>query len=308
MWDIAQIITMCCIGKCPYCMYGSRLNTVEEVSLDDLLTFYKQIPDELTVKITGGEPLQPNNLDRTLSFISQLKQHCRLRAYQVNTNGAWGIPNILLADPTCTIQVSCDGPAEYQNACYGQEYFDKLVETLSLFRRSAASGTMMMVVTNETRHYVDYCAQLARSNNMLFKSQWVSPVDLASKQAVTERFTVMSQIQRRYGNARMPAVVCGHRHSTPSKMYLSITADGRIVNCPIMSAVKTGLTIYNCTPLQPEKIIAGINAAMADKTCQYPMGIRQAILAMSVQQLRSFSKHVTPHNKEELKNVFDIDL
>lgn len=308
MWDIAQIITMHCAGKCPYCMYGSKLNTIKEVPLEDLLAFYKQIPGDLVVKITGGEPLQPNNLERTLSFIRQLKQHCRLIAYQVNTNGAWGVPSVLLADPTCTIQVSCDGPADYQNACYGQEYFDKLVETLGLFRRSVAAGTMMMVVTNKTRQYVDYCAQLARSNNVLFKSQWVSPVDIACRQAVTDRFTAMAQIQRRYGNARMPAVFCGHRHNTPDRMSLSITADGRLVNCPIMSAVKTGLTIYNCTPQQPEKIIAGINIAMADKTCQYPMGIKQAILAMPAKQLQSFSKYVTAHDKEDLKNVFNIDL
>ena len=31
-------------------------------------------------------------------------------------------------------EVSCDGPAEYQNACYGQEYFDKLVETLIYYK------------------------------------------------------------------------------------------------------------------------------------------------------------------------------
>ncbi len=308
MWDIAQIITMHCVGKCPYCMYGSKLNTINEVPLEDLLAFYKQIPSEIKVKITGGEPLQPDNLERTLSFIRQLKQHCKLTAYQVNTNGAWGIPDVLLTDPTCTIQVSCDGPAEYQNACFGQEYFDRLIETLSLFKHSAAAGTLMMVVTNATRQYIDYCAQLAHSNNMLFKSQWVSPVDIACKQPTTERFTTMAQIQRRYGNVRMPVVFCGHRHSTPGRVALSITADGQIVNCPIMSAIKTGLTIYNCTPQQPEKIITGINIAMADKTCQYPMGIRQAILAMPAKQLQSFSKYVTAHDKEDLKNVFNIDL
>lgn len=308
MWDVAQIITMNCVGKCPYCMYGSKLNSVEEVPLDDLLAFYSQIKGPLCIKITGGEPLQPNNVSRTLSFIAGLKQRTNLFDYQVNTNGAWGIPVSLLSDPRCNIQVSCDGPAEYQNACYGQEYYSTLLNTLSLFKKATARGHIMMVVTNETKKYVDYCAQLAYTNNMEFKTQWVSPVDLAAAQTVENRFTVMKQIDRRYGLARQPAVFCGHRHSTPDDMYLCITATGELVNCPITSAVKTGLTIYNCTPQQPEKIISGINSAMADKTCQYPMGVRQAILAMSKQQLQSFSKHITPQDKEDLKNVFGIDL
>ena len=308
MWDVAQIITMNCSGKCPYCMYGSRLNTVDEVPVADLLAFYAQIKDTLRVKVTGGEPLQPNNVARTMSFIAGLKQNNKLFDYQVNTNGAWGVPAELLADPMCNIQVSCDGPAEYQNACYGQEYFDKLLTTLALFKTSTAQGHLMMVVTAETKKYVDYCAQLAHSNNMVFRTQWVSPVDLAAQQSRENCFTVMAQIQRRYAGARRPAVFCGHRHSTPDEMYFCITATGDIANCPIMSWVHTGLSIYNCSPAEPQKIIAGINKAMRDKTCQYPNGLSNSLLTLSAAQRKALSKAVPNEDKEDLRSVFGIDL
>lgn len=308
MWDIAQIITMQCIGKCPYCMYGSKLNAVNEVPVADLLTFYKQISDELRIKITGGEPLQPNNIERTMSFISGLKQNNKLIDYQVNTNGAWGVPAELLADPMCDIQVSCDGPAEYQNACYGQEYFEVLLNTLSLFKTSAARGHLMMVVTAETKKYVDYCAQLAHSNNMEFRTQWVSPVDMAAQQSRENCFITMAQIQRRYAGARRPAVFCGHRLSTPDEMYLCITATGEIVNCPIMSGVHTGLSIYNCSPAEPQRIITGINKAMQDRTCQYPNGFGSSLLTLNAAQRKALSKAVPNEDKEDLKSVFGIDL
>lgn len=308
MWDVAQIITMNCVGKCPYCMYGSKLNTVEEVSVEDLLSFYEQIEGPLRIKITGGEPLQPNNVARTLAFIAGLKQRTSLLDYQVNTNGAWGIPVSLLSDPHCNIQVSCDGPAEYQNGCYGQEYYDALLNTLSLFKTAAAQGHIMMVVTSETKKYVDYCAQLAYANNMRFKAQWVSPVDLAVTQSHENRFTVMTQIDRRYGAARHPAVFCGHRYNAPDEMYLCITATGELVNCPIMSGVHTGLTIYNCSPSNPQKIITGINKAIGDKTCQYPNGFSASLLAANAAQRKALAKWVTNEEKEGLKSVFNIDL
>lgn len=308
MWDIAQIITMRCIGKCPYCMYGSKLNQIQEVSLQDLATFYQQIPDELYVKITGGEPLQPNNVARTLAFIQMLKKDTQLIGYQLNTNGAWGIPNVLLADKMCTIQVSCDGPAAYQNACYGQNYFDKLLNTLSLFKTSAARGKIMMVVTEQTKQYIDYVAALAYSNNMAFNSQWVSPVDLAKTSRHKPGFSTMRQIERRYGVARNPNAFCPHRYATPEKMYLSIDAQGNIINCPILSSIKTGLTIYNSTPKNAQQIIDGINKALGDCTCQFPAGLSSYIAQLNAKELVHLVKNIPETQKEGLKDVFGIDL
>lgn len=309
IYEIAQIITMQCAGHCPYCMYGSKLNKQEECSLSDLLVFYDKIDGGLIIKITGGEPLQPNNLERTIAFVDHLYSTRNIVSCQINTNGYWGIPKELM-HKGIHFQVSCDGPAEYQNACYGQEIFPRLQSTLKQLSIEPKQHHIMMVLTPETLQYVDYVQKLAAAHFMRCKMQWVAPVDGAADYAMDKRFEVIPRLQRIYGDTRQLTFMCGMGRLPANHVRFGIDAQGNIINCPIMSHRKSALTIYNCGPSEVERIKAAVNKAMNHCSCQFPNGFDRYVQQCSPQQLAKVSQYLktNPEVQDDIHQYFGITL
>ena len=308
-YEIAQIITMHCAGHCPYCMYGSKLNKQEDCNLSDLLAFYDKIDGDLIIKITGGEPLQPSNLERTVAFVDHLYSTHNVISCQINTNGYWGIPKELM-HRGIHFQVSCDGPAKYQNACYGQVIFPRLLATLKQLSTEPGQHHIMMVLTPETLPYVDYVQRLAATHFMKCKMQWVSPVDGASNYVMDKRFEVVPRLQHIYGETRQLKFVCGMGRLPDGYIRFGIDAQGNIINCPIMSHKKSSLTIYNCSSADTEQIKQAVNKAMGQCSCQFPNGFGHYVQQCSPQQLTKVSQYLKtdPEARDDIRHYFGINL
>lgn len=369
MQSITQIITMKCMGHCNYCMYGSKLNLKPDVDLDDLLDYYRQIKDMLIVKITGGEPLQPNTVDRTLKFIRGIKEICledylydpsmppppippgpyspvppsgRLMHYQLNTNGAWGVPQEIIDDELAHIQISCDGPKWYMEQNYGHPYWEQFFKTLESVK-GRMNTWLMMVITDETEQFIPYVRDLAFKFRIEFRSQWAAPVDKGANFGKTQKYIEYEKMCHKYGLFDKFTDENGEEKEYPSihiralipycpkdpcrqleeyeeikargeewpperlwELRYCITAEGKIVNCPILSQFETGLDIYNTKPTEGYKIIKALEEKVGDRTCIFPEGFCNYWNNTTEEEKETIKKIMVPYEKECLTEKYGL--
>ena len=70
--------------------------SIKEAPVEDYIAFYKKIIDNggiIRLKITGGEPLQPDVRERTIKLVQfALNNIQHFSLIWINSNGNWPIP------------------------------------------------------------------------------------------------------------------------------------------------------------------------------------------------------------------------
>ena len=136
---ITQEISYKCSAQCPYCMNRGLDFSQPEAPIEDFIKFYDKLIEKgarIKLKITGGEPTQPNVIERTNKIIKYAIDNESIFAIHINTNGYWPIPKEWKSEKLI-IQFSLDGDKETMISNTGyKDIYERLFANFDFCKRN----------------------------------------------------------------------------------------------------------------------------------------------------------------------------
>lgn len=143
--QVKYIVSQACNMACAHCLSSSGKAGDAELSAAEWGEVARSFADSLGVKITGGEPLMPKVLPKT---VAALEPHAARGAdLNVNTNGWWGWPRELDKRlGKVAFQVSLDGPREIHDAIRAPGSFGRAIQFGHAMRKRGHRVSIMSTI------------------------------------------------------------------------------------------------------------------------------------------------------------------
>lgn len=162
-------VTSRCNARCSFCFYNKNLNTVPDLSLEEITKISEQIPALKGLLIGGGEPFLRGDLPEIINtFVS----NCHIQVLQIPTNGYFTDRIVSLVqdvtakspDLNLSIQVSLDAIGDRHDALRGlKNCFQQAEKTISALKalRDKNMRLRILVVSVLTPKTLTACRDLA---------------------------------------------------------------------------------------------------------------------------------------------------
>ena len=262
-------ISQKCNLKCPHCCSASSSIGSDELTTEQILHFFEKLSDLQRVKITGGEPLYPPILPKTMSIID----YCINRAIkvQLNTNGTFKLPQNYPTE-LITLQVSLDGLEEYHDKHRGKGVFHSAIEFIKHNRDKGYDIIVASVIADTKIGRIIQLANFVKSE--LKVSQRFQVVSLTGRGEKLEHLNqdTVSNIVKNLELYNIPhrgqISSCDTILSSRQGVTLSFDYEGNIIPCPFLSKYKFG----HILDFNEEKIRQKMERELQGITCYYPYG------------------------------------
>lgn len=306
-YQILQEISYRCSGQCPYCMNKGLDYSESEVPVEDYIAFYDKIIAQggtIRLQITGGEPLQPDVIERTSKLVKYAQEHDEIVMLQINSNGNWEIPDDWACDKLL-MQFSMDGDKEYVEKITGiTGIYENLIKNFEKCKKLGITFQTRTVINEGNEQYLEDIIKITNSYNMIAKMQWALPVGGASNENTKEGLLKMLEKTKKYsekynvknGNAvRSCLGYCSRVYKQIDEINplipMLITPCGKIGLCAFLATkyMPDEFTIYNFDLINPyKKFIKYLRDTVNDVTCTFPNGFL------------NFYKDLTEEEKEKI--------
>ena len=322
-FKILQEISYKCTGQCPYCM-NKELNLNEkEVPVKDYIAFYQKIIDNggsiIELRITGGEPLQPNVIERTKQLVNYALNEPKIKKIQINSNGNWSIPEEWANKEKIIIQFSLDGDKDTINNNFGSnDLFDNLINNLNYCKYNNINFKFRCVINSEKD--IEHILKILEKYKKLAIISWALPInseyEKISKEEYIKRIKMTIEyedyFQKNNINAMMRIFV-GYCDQNLQPYYTNfmITPSGKIGPCAYLaSRIQTNLSIYNFPFNDIYSFRKIINKIQKDLTCDFPNGFLKFWNSLTEKEKKELEFYInTPHrayNMPSLKKYYNL--
>ncbi len=324
---ILQEISYKCTGQCPYCMNkGLDLNE-KEAPVEDYISFYQKIIDagyQIELRITGGEPLQPNVIERTKQLMHYALNEPQIKKIQLNTNGNWPIPKEWSQYKKLLIQFSLDGDKEYvEKTVKIPNLYEHIIKNFDFCKENNFNFKFRAVISKSNEQYIPYLIQLAKKYNIFISLSYAYPVGGAklNYKNIEEKVEVIKKTQAikdnirsyDYDKIKLYSVIGRCPKMLNNTLFkVNITPNGEFGSCAYLGTYyrNKNFNIYN-TSL--EDFITFKNECSKDlegKSCWFPEGFMNFWNSLNKQQkedLSSFINEKTDTILPTLKEYYDLE-
>ncbi len=327
---IFQEISYKCTGQCPYCMNkGLDLNE-KEVPVEDYITFYQKIIDNggsIRLKITGGEPLQPNVIERTKQLVDYaLKNDKHFSLVWINSNGNWPIPEEWANKEKIIIQFSLDGDKEYiEKTTKISNLYEHLIKNFDFCKENNIKFRIRSVISKENEKFIPFLKQISKKYKVLVNLNWALPVGGAKDNYSNDEYIEI--INKAYNfkmeNGDNPLIdsrlIIGKCPKIASTDYfrLMITPSGKLGLCPLTATffkfkdinTEEELSIYNFDFTKLYALKDKIIDDMQDKSCGFPNGFLNFWNSLTIEQknkLHNYINFISDPPLPSLKEIYNL--
>ena len=330
-FKILQEISYKCTGQCPYCMNKELDLNEKEVPIEDYIAFYQKIINNggniIELRITGGEPLQPNVIERTKQLVDYaLKNDKYFSLIWINSNGNWPIPKEWANKEKIIIQFSLDGDKEYiEKTTKIPNLYEHLMKNFDFCKQNNIKFRIRSVISKENEKFIPFLKQISKKYKVLVNLNWALPVGGAKDNYSNDEYVEI--INKAYNfkmeNGDNPLIdsrlIIGKCPKIASTDYfrLMITPSGKLGLCPLTATffkfkdinTEEELSIYNFdfTKLYAlkDKIIDDIQ----DKTCGFPNGFLKFWNSLTIEQknkLHNYINFISDPPLPSLKEIYNL--
>ena len=286
---ILQSVSYRCSAKCPYCMNAGWDYAKNEKPVEDYIAFYQKIIDygyRIRLEFTGGEPLQPDVIDRTIKLMDYAFSQDAIYEIRLNTNGAWPIPESWSNNPKLMLSISLDGNAELmEQETQIPGIFDKVIKSFDFCKEHNIKFRIRAVMTDETEKFYTYLIDIAKKYDVVLNIGYAYPVGRAcdtykninEKLQILEKYRMIREKQKELNYYKIqlytPVAKC-HKRLNPNILKILITPDGNIGLCAFLMTKYQHkyYNIYNLNPNDFPKLREDFINDLQDRTCFFPEG------------------------------------
>lgn len=322
---IFQEISYKCTGQCSYCMNKGLDYAIKESPVEDFIDFYQKIINNggsIRLKITGGEPLQPNVRERTIKLVNfALNNIEHFSLIWINSNGNWPIPIEWANQPKLIIQFSLDGPAEYvEKETKIQNLYKNLINNFNYCINNNINFRIRSVITKENEQYIPFLKEIAHKYKKLVNLNWALPVGgMKNSYDIDEYISIINKVmdfrktngEDPYFDARLIIGKCPKIHSE-KYFRLLINPDGKLGLCPLLNTVYNikDKTIYNLDFNELFELKNQIIKEVSDKTCGFPNGFLNFWNQLNYEQKYKLKDYINENFEENfptLKIAYNLE-
>ena len=317
-FHILQEISYKCSANCPYCMNKGLDYSEPELPVEEYINFYEKLIKEnnakIKLKISGGEPTQPNVIHRTNQLMEYAIKNPNIYAIQINTNGYWPIPIEWKSDKV-KIQFSLDGEPEYMEQTTGlKNIYNHILENIQFCKNNEISCHIRSVIFNNDLKIIPFLKKISEQLNILVMINLAAPVggakDCNEKEQLLSNIKTLMEFKQKHETplckmrfliGRCPKVF------THNNFNMVITPSGRIGLCAFLQTVlndKINLTIYSFNNAAQHKIEIG--TILKDKTCCYPNGFLNFWNSLNIDEKKSLIQYLTYESDSDILNIKDF--
>ena len=309
-WDIKilQEVSYNCFGQCPYCMNRGLNYNVPELPVERFIDFYKLFIENghkiFELRLTGGEPLQPNVIERTKKLMNYAIFEPNIHKLQLNTNGFWPIPEEWSNHEKIIIQFSLDGNKNQTNKNYGNDnLYDNLIKHCDFCIANNINFQFRCVINNEND--INDITELSNYYKKQAIISWPCPVgnltslckeDYISHILKTEQYEKYFRDNNYYPHMRKIVCYCDQT-MLPNYLNFMITPNGQIGTCAYLAnIIKTQYTIDNFPFDDIFSFRENLRLAQKDITCDFPQGFLTFWENLSEEEKKQINNYINePH-------------
>ncbi len=239
----------------PFVLAGD-IDISKESSMFEVIDYLKIINDRIgaieNVKITGGEPLHPDVIEKTRHIVKyllnpELNQNINyLQDIQINTNGThnW---NDLGCEVLPTFQVSLDGYEDYHDSIRGIGTYNKAVSFIENLISRGYRVNIMSVFTEYNEKVMSHLISFAQEKNIQIFGQIANLSGRGN--GIIGEFDDMVKLYNKVLKFGFPCRVvekdCPIFYTNNSICTNRITIDesGYIIPCPSLNLIKVCISM-----------------------------------------------------------------
>lgn len=326
-YQILQEVSYKCNAHCSYCMNRGLDYSIQESPIEDFIAFYDKIIQKgatIRLQITGGEPVQPNVIERTNALVKYAQTHDEVRLLQINTNGYWEIPDEW-ACSKLLIQFSLDGDAKYIEKITGLNgLYERLLANFDKCDRLGIKYQTKTVINPDNEKFVEPIVQLISKHNMIPKMQWTLPVGGAVEANEKDDLLTMLDKTKYYEDLYNESQRGGCRgcigycfrvykqvYEEDPVIPMVITPSGQIGLCAFLATeYMTDYTIYNFDVNKPYRFVQHLRNTLGDRTCSFPKGFKKFYNSLTEEEKNKIDYFVTEKDNSNgnltLKDFYNL--
>ena len=310
-YRIIQEISYKCSANCPYCMNKGLDYSEPELPVEEYINFYEKLIKEnnakLKLKISGGEPTQPNVLHRTNQLMEYAIKNPNIYAIQINTNGYWPIPIEWKSDKV-KIQFSLDGNEQRMVKNTGYiDIYQKLLNNFDYCVKNNINFQFRCVVSSMDE--IQDLIPIIKKYQKFAVISMATPVGGATQYNIDEYLNMILKVDEYnayFEKEKIPAnvrIVVGYCDQVylPGYLNFMITPSGRIGNCPFLATkLLSNYTIYTLDINNLSKFRQELLYSLQDKTCYFPNGFLNFWNALTESQKAVLNDYISQSHRANI--------